>query len=367
MQVYRLLNFFCVVLLLASSPLMAVETVTMLDRGEPYEAMVSDAGLLWVGKSRQQFSANYLLEVYDSLGSLIDRKTLSHSLSTMKVGSSGEIIVTGINPNLRLTEYTSAKIENGKIQTWTKTVDIEGFITFWIGKMGGTQYFVDIGGNPNDASDPGQQLPAQTIFSSRGTNVHYLPARVSMPVAGTIADGKLLIVSSQGISLDGSSIIEVDPATSATRVITKSASARYRGIQYLNSTKELITLASRENKLRVIDFISGEIRREFSTNGFPRSFVTFGHCVIVGGDETNVVEAFDLSSQSDVPVFLTKVDLPVDEFSGIKSLAIDQNSGVLFARSSYACNPILEACDKDNNRIIKFDGSTASQLTSACK
>jgi hypothetical protein len=346
---------------------MAVETVTVLDRGEPYEAMVSDAGLLWVGKSRQQFSANYQLEVYESGGSLIDRKTLTHSLSTMKLASSGEVIITGINPNLRLTEYTSAKLQNGKIQASTKTVDIDGFITFWIGKIGNTQYFVDIGGNPNDTSDPGQHLPAQTIFSSKGTNVHYLPARVSMPVAGAIAGGKLLMVSSEGISQDGSTIVEVDHATSAIRVITKSASARYRGIQYLDSTKELLTLASRENKLKVIDSVSGEILREFSTDGFPRSFVTFGHCVIVGGDQTNVVEAFDLNRQSDLPVFSTKVDLPADEFSGIKSLAIDKNRGDLFARSSYACNPIIEACDKDNNRVIKFDSSTASELTSACK
>lgn len=368
MKNYGFLKSLCLYLLFAPSSLRAVETVTMLDRGEPYESMVFDNGVLWVGKSRQQFNVNYQLEAYDPNGTIIDRKALTHSLSTIKVGAaSGEIIVTGINPNLHLTEYTTAKIDKNRIQTSTKTVDVDGFITFWIGKIGGLHYFVDIGGNPNDTSGPGSQLPAQTIFSSKGTNVQYLTARVSMPVAGTSSGSKLFLVSSLGIGQDSSSIVEVDSLTAATRLITKSTTAKYRGIEYVPSSRELLTLASRENKLRVIDSVSGEIRKEFVTNGFPRSLVTFGDCVIVGGDETNVVEAFDLSRGSRDAVFVAKVDLSVHEFSGIKSLAVDKHKGTLFARSSYACNPLMEPCDDDNNRVVKFDQLTTSQLTAACK
>ena len=71
----------------------AAETVTLLDRGEPYDSMVAEAGVLWIGQSRLQFNANYRLEAYRADGTLIDRVTLSHSLSNMKVAGNSSIMI----------------------------------------------------------------------------------------------------------------------------------------------------------------------------------------------------------------------------------------------------------------------------------
>jgi hypothetical protein len=362
-----ILGLLSFVILTLSSGAYSVETVTLLDRGEPYDSMVMQDGVLWVGKSRHQFNSYYVLEAYRTDGRLLDQKQLSHSLSTMKVGDDGAVVITGINPQQRLTEYSVARLQNGKIEAATKTIDLGGFITFWLGKIGGLQYFADIGGNPNDTDDPSYQLPAQTIFTSTGTNAKYLAARVRMPVAGTSFNGKIFIVSSDGIGQRGSSVVEVDPVSSAVRVISKSATARYRGIKHISHGQEILTLASAENKLQVISPKSGEVLREYTTSGFPRSFVTYGRCVIVGGDETNEVEAFDLSSEANERVFALKIDMSYEEFSGIKSIAVDHRSGNLFARSAYACNPIIEPCNHDYNRIVKFDDVAISELSKACR
>lgn len=126
-------------------------------------------------------------------------------------------------------------------------------------------------------------------------------------------------------------------------------------------------MAVAESKLRLIDVKTGETRREFSTHGYARSFAMFGHCAVVGSEETNVVEAFDLGGQSEQAVFAAKVDLSMQDFSGLKTIAIDKDSGTIFARASYACNPLIEACDHDNNRIVKFEANVSRHLVLACQ
>lgn len=361
-----ILSVFIAVVALSATQASAVETVTLLDRGEPYDSMLVENGIVWIGQSRLQFNANYRLEAYRTDGTLLDRVTLSHSLSTMKAATNGSIMITGICPQSNLTRYTTAKVENGKIKFSTKEIALGGFITFWVANVSGRQFFVDIGGNPDDNSDPSIPQPAQTIFASTGSNASYLSARVRMPVSGTSLNDKLLLVSSEGIGSSAASLVEVDPRTSAVRVISKSPTAKYKNIQVLPGTTDLITNALSESKVKIIDSVSGQIRREFQTKGYPRSFVTAGHCILVGNDETNVVEVFDINAESTTPAFAEEVKMAAEEFSGIKSIAIDQASGTVFARAARACNPIMEACDHDNNRVIKFDQEFAARVKSAC-
>jgi hypothetical protein len=352
---------------LLAAPSFAVETVTVLDRGEPFDSMVASNGILWVGQSRINFKPSYKLRAFQTNGKLIDEVTLSHSLNTLKDAGNGAVISTGTSPQSQLTRYTVAKVEGGKIRFTTKEIALGGFITFWISSFGGRHYFADMGGNPNDPWDPGQPRPAaQTIFTSTGTNANYLSARVRMPVAGTSLNGKLLLVSSDGIGVDGTSLVEVDPRTSAVRVISKSQTAKYRGIEILPGSTNIVTSAWSESKVRVIDSSTGEIRREFATNGYPRSFVLIDQCIVVGNDETNVVEVFSLKGESSTPIMTANVGLDATEFSGIRSIAVDQASGNVFARSSNACNPMATNCDHDNNRVVKFDQALSSQIKASC-
>ncbi len=341
------------------------ETITLLDRGELHPSMIADNGVFWIGHSRRQFNSEYRLEVYTPEGKLIDQAPMSHSLIMMKKAGSNLIMMTGINPNSQLTEYTTAKLENGKIRLRTTQINLGGFITFWIGALGNRHYFVDMGGNPDDTTT-NLSLPAQTIFSSTGSNATYLNSRVRMPVAGTLLNNKLLLVSSQGIGMDAGSIVEVDPRSSAIRVLLTSKEARFKGLEVIPGTTHLVTSASALNKLIILDSASGQIRRELPTLGYTRAFVLTGHCLIAGNDETNTIEVFDLNSKEDKAIITENVKMAAAEFSGIKQIAVDNATGTVFARSNFSCNPMTTTCDKDYNRVITFGTTVAENVRKLC-
>ncbi len=346
-------------------PLLGVETVVILDRGEPYGAMTAEKGVFWIGQSRRNFNSDYRLEVYRPDGQLVDSVRLAHSLNQIKKAGNGSVVVTGINPVSQLTQYTFATFENDRIQFKTTQINVDGFISFWVGTLGKRHFFADIGGNPND-SQLNLDLPAQTLFSSASSAPTYLKARVRMPLAGEIIDGKLMIVSSEGMSLKAGSIVEVDPLTSSTKILLDSKTAQFRGIEAIPGTALLLTLAAGENKLLLIDKNTGEIKREFPTTGYSRVFNRFGHCAIVGNDESNTIEVFQLNSDVNQPVLTEKISLSADEFSGIKQIASDELTGTIFVRANFPCNPLIEVCNKDFNRVVSLGQNIATKLKNRC-
>ena len=186
----RKLSLSLAVLSLSYLQSFAVDTVTLLDRTEPYSAMTARNGVFWVGHSRKQFNVDFRIESYTPEGQLIATAPLRHSLLSIKPIDFDKVIITGVNPSTRLTEYTIAQLENGVIVLRTNQIDLGGgFINFWIGTLGNRAFFADVGGNPNDTSTDLQQ-PGQTIFYSTGSNTIYLKNRVSMPVAGLALNNK---------------------------------------------------------------------------------------------------------------------------------------------------------------------------------
>jgi hypothetical protein len=365
-QKLPILGFLICFSILSTKVALSLETVTLLDRGEPYPSMVAASGVFWIGQSRKQFNADYHLEVYSIEGKLIDRIQLTHSLSSIKTAPNGTVVVTGINPVTHLTEYTFAKLKNKKIQFKTTEISVDGFINFWIGNLGNSHYFADMGGNPNDTNQ-NFELPAQTLFYSTGSSPRYLSARVRMPIAGTVLNNKLIMVSREGFKSDAGSLVEVDPVSSSARVLSTTKNAHYNGLEIIPSTQEIMTSALALNKLLVFDSTSGTLKRELSTSGYTRSFAITGHCAIAGNDETHNIEVFDLNSKEDTALFSEPVNMPLEEFSGIKQIAVDEATGTVFARSTIACNPLIEACDKDDNRVVTFGPSVAQKIQGLCK
>jgi hypothetical protein len=240
---------------------------------------------------------------------------------------------------------------------------VNGFISFWIASIGPKHFFGDIGGNSEDTNTTG---PAQTIFYSTHSQPTYLTTRLSMPLSGTKIGNKLFVVSSLGYGQDKSTILEIDVETMSKRVVMASNTARYRGLTNIPGTSDIITSASAESKVQVIDTTAGAIRREFQTKGLPRSFDMTGHCLVVGNEDTNVVEIFDMNKNSEKPAFAAEINMPPEEFSGITRVAVDPNSGTIFARASWACNPVIEPCEHDFNRVVTLGVDTAKRVKTLC-
>jgi hypothetical protein len=273
--------------------------------------------------------------------------------------------MSGVNPATSLTSYSSARIEGGKIRLKTAEIALGGFINFWIADVAGRHYFADMGGNPND--NPPIGAPGQTIFSSTGTNSKYLGTRLRMPVSGVGLNNKLYLVSSEGLGQNKSTIVEVDPTTHQKRELLMSPTARFMTLKVLSGTTDLVTIATMENKIVILDSKSGQIRRELLTKGFTRDTAFLGHCVIAGDDKNNMVEIFDLRKNENAAFMAGELNLPAQDFSGIKSIAVDPNTGTIFARSNVPCNPAIESCENEYNRVVSFGLKFGQQVKEACQ
>jgi WD40 repeat protein len=359
------LGFILFMGVLSSRSAFSNNTITLLDRGELYPSMVADNQVFWIGHSRKNFVSDYHLEAYTSQGSLIDRVPLTHSLMSVKKTGAGAILITGINANSGLSEYTVASLKKGKIHLKTSKMSANGLINFWIGTLGKRLFFADMGGNPDDNTSD-MQAPAQTLFFSTGSEATFLSTRLRMPIAGTVLNGKLLLISRDSMKTDSSSIVEVDPTTAQKRVLLASKSASFRGIEVIPGTSDIITSAAQENKLVIFDTLNGKTKREIPTKGFTRSFALTGHCVIAGNDQTNTIELFDLASKENKSILTESVKMAASEFSGIKQIAVDEATGTVFARANLPCNPLLEKCTEDKNRVVSFDSTVADTIRSHC-
>lgn len=350
---------------LNARPAQASETVTLLDRGEPYHVLTADGGVFWIGHSRKNFNSYYRLEAWSPKGELIAAKELPHSLMSMKAAPGGGVMVTGINPSSQLTQYTRAQLSGRNITARTTTISLGGYISFWAGQNGNLQWFVDIGGNPNDTSDD-LSLPAQTLFSTTSTRARYLSARVRMPLDAVMEGQKMWIVSSGGMGSTYAKLVTVDTSTAATRDLHESRSAGYSAMAMLPDGQHLALAARNESHVAILNKNTGTVTRTLPTNGYLRSLATFGNCLLTGSDESNFIEVFDLRKDSNEPTIAARVKLEADEFSGIMRIAVDQATGIIFARASKACNPMVMACDKDDNRVVSIGETFGQTLKATC-
>lgn len=342
-----------------------VSTLTLLDRAEPNPgAMLIQNGTLWVGKSRKELNADYTVEAYDPGHRLLSSAKLPHSINFIKAYTGSSVIATGFNPNSRLTAYSIISLSNGRMNVKSTNVALGGFATFWIGSVAGKNFFVDHGGNSNDNAPLGQ--PAQTIFSYNGFSSRYLTTRLSLPVDGATYNNQLLLVSREQIGSPSAKIVRVDPATHKMTVLVKDTGANFGEMAQLGSTSLFAANASGTNKVIIFDANNPGVKREFATQGYTRNVATAGHCVFAGNDETNTIEVFDVDLQSPAPVLTLSVDMPENDFSGIKKIAVDRSSGQIYARAALPCNPVMGDCNNDNNRIVNWDSETAAKVKSVC-
>jgi hypothetical protein len=211
--------------------------------------------------------------------------------------------------------------------------------------------------------------PAQTLFKSTSTRARFLTTRLRMPVAGMVLNNKLFLVSSEGIGASSTKIVEVDPNTQQMRILFQTNTGGLSNIELVKFENKnyFVSNARGDNKLIVIDQESGALFREFPTLGYTRSVAVLGSCVIAGNDETNTIEAFNLKSSGSSPFLTAKVELPANLFSGIKKIAVDQTTGTVFARSALACNPMIDPCTDDNNRVVTMGSEIGNKLLANCQ
>ena len=353
----------------ALQPLMAdTSTVMELDRGEPFDAMVSQGGFLFVGQSRENFNSHYMLHILDSAQQLVRSISMTHSVEHLYPYGADSVIAIGtaIQPNLR--HYTIIKIRGRSFDVQDHSVPVTAWGNDWLGTYGGKEYFADMGGNSNDEETTNNpNLDAQTIFTMDPSGrARYLPIRLAGSMNGMFVGDQLLVNHIYDIRNASRNIHRINIATGQHDELFSAPRARIWDMLALDKNILAVSEAGAD-RVVFVDRLTKEIKGEVIVEGEPRSMVKLGHCILVGSRQSRAVTLINIKD-SLAPAKVGSLDFTTTDgaFRVLDKITADQNSGRVFGRSSYACNPVMETCEKTWNSVVVSSQDDAALVKSQC-
>ncbi len=355
-------------ILMGSAAFAGVKTVTLLDRGEPFEALTVHDGYLWVGKSRRQFNSDYRVEAFRKDGTKVGEAILNHSVTYMYSYGAKSVMALGTGHTPNLTMFTILDVRNGRVEARTRQVPIEAWATRWLGTINGREFFTDPGGNSNDpeaGTNPG--MAAQTIFSLGTTSPRYLPTRVRMPLEGLVMNNRIFAIQKDSMVGPHSNLVEIDPSSGQAKYHFQAKRMNLSGIYRLPGSS-VVALTERDAHQVVLhDITTGKTLSTLPVDDEPRAITGFGKCIMVGSFEQRGVQVIDVSNPAEPKEALRlEMDLSVNEFAKLFRVGVDATTGQVFGRSNLACNPMMSQCANDDNRVVVW-ADEAEAVLAACK
>jgi hypothetical protein len=354
---------------ISQTALSETETVAVLDRAEPFEANVFHSGHLWVGKSRKDFNSDYSVEIYAS-GVLEGKVTFPHSATFMYPYGANSVIVVGTGYSPNLTHYSIIEKSGTNFSVKTKQIPMQAWARQWIGNHNGKEFFTDPGGNQNDpARDDDFSLASQTFFSmSSSSSPRYLPTRLRLPTYGIKLGSMFYVLNAESIGSPQSNLHRLDPATNSITKVFPSFRNALATVSNIPGTN-LITLVERgANQFLIVDATTGSIVSTTVIAEDSKSHAIMGKCAVIASRTDRSVQFLDISNTAaPKQVMNLAIDLPPGEFRFLDKIDVDPVSFQVFARSNFPCNPLMEACNEDWNRVVTFKGETASKIAANCR
>lgn len=344
------------------------KTVTLLDKGEPYGAMVFHADHLWVGHSRKNFNADYKVQIFDRKDQLVSEIPLPHAPQVMYPYDDSSILIVGIGHTPNLTMYTLISHRGGSFPNRTRIIPMEAWANQWLGTFGGREYFTDPGGNPNDeAVTTDLTLASQTLFRMDGDTPKYLPTRMRLPVGGVVVDKSLFVIQKDAMTGPKSNLVQVDPATGKSSNLFAIPRQDLHVITKVPGTSLLAILERAANQVLIYDSVGKTLVSEVAVDRGPKPLKAMKNCLFVGSFEERSIQMLKRAPQGNFEV-AAKLNntMPTSEFKKLSEIAVDEKTGRVYARSNFPCNPISDSCVDDSNRVISWD-ALSQTIKESCR
>jgi hypothetical protein len=328
------------------------QTITVLDKGEVHDAMIFHDGHLWVGRSRENFSSAYKMQIYSSARELVAEIPLQHSATAAYAYDAQSVLVvgTGFNPNL--TQYTIIKRQGSHFVPMHKVIPAGAWANKWLGRWQGREYFSDMGGNPNDQNQD-FNLPAQTLFYMSGNAPRYMTTRLRMPLGGIIVGSKAYIVRHESMGQPQSYLALVDLQSQQARDINSTPYNNFTEVVSLPEHNILALSERGAGKVRLLDQASLQEVAVIDADAGVQSLAHSSKCLFVANRESRSVNVYNLENlRAPALVQTLEVDLSLDEFYSMNKMVVDTATGAIYGRSNYPCNPWVEECVRDYNRVV---------------
>lgn len=352
--------FFSVASAVAADPIKTT-VLSELDRFEGFDAHLFHAGYLWVGRSRLNLGGYYRLEVYDATGKQVANLELKHSLRQIAPFGQNAVIVVGVSAEPNVSQYTVVSAENGKFPVANHPVPETAWADRFVGSPKDA-IFSDPGGNQDD---PGLQTnpnqPAQTLFRLVNGEPHYLSTRLPLPTEGLVLGGKLYLVQDKDISGQQSNLVRVDLKTEKVERLFNDFWRQGLSNLTLLSDGTLALVERGAGQLLVVDPAAWKLTATIKVEaGTPHGLAQLGSCLVVGSETTKRVSFYDLKDTAHARLALWDLSGAGAKLLGIRNLAADPQSGRVYVRSAYACNPLDTKCGPDRNSVVMAEETSGA-------
>lgn len=344
-------------------------TVTTLDRGEPFEGMTFHDGVLWVGKSRKNFGSDYSLEMFEN-DKLIGKVTLPHAATYVYPYAAGSVIVVGTGYSPNLTQYSFVSKQGASFSVRTIQIPMDAWARQWIGTHNGKEFFTDPGGNQDDpARDNDLSLASQTFFShSSGARPRYLSTRLRLPLSGVKIGGSFYVINAESIGSPRSNLYSLDPRSGKLGPLFPSYRNALAAVRAVPGSSILAVSEEGARQVLLIDTSRDAHIGTATLEIDPSALTVMGHCVITGDQVEKKIAVIDVRDPAaPFETMSLSVDLPAEEFRYLSHIAADPVNGKLYLRSNMPCNPMVEACTHDWNRVLVLAGEEAMKLAGICR
>lgn len=347
-----------------------VTTLTELDPAEAYDAMAFQNGYLFVGSSRTNLNPDFHVRIYDRKDQLVKDFPIRHSLTHIRRYNKYAVIAVGTayENSVAHTFYSVISITGvNKFAVRTVKIPIDAWAQDWIGTVNGREYFADMGGNPHDEpSDP--TLPAQTIFSTDTSgSPRYLSTRLRGPNFGVALGSDLLIARFDSIQGPANFLARVNTKTAANSTAIKGTFQHIHDVK-VKPESTLIAISERDaSQISLGDLQSGTIVGSIPMNGSSGSVEWFGKCLVGSNVSEKKIQVFDVMDVKSPKLLKTIAFNDTGKiFAGLRGMTMDLETGRVYGRSAYPCNPFITKCDKTENSVAVLDNMTSKEIFDLC-
>lgn len=349
---FVLFAFLCLVPFLSPAATPVETTVlSQLDKFEPFEAHLFHGGQLFVGRSRKGLAGYYRLEIYSAEGVQLSDLPLQHSPRYLYPYGPEAVLAVGVSAEPNISQYTIVHFRRGNFTTSTNPVPETAWADRFLGKPG-QLIFSDPGGNQqDDAIVDNPNLPAQTLFRMQGANATFLSTRLPAPRAGTVIGNTLYLLHDKDIFGQQSNFSSVNLTTQKTERFFPSWRQRLVSLLPLDNGKIALSEQGADQVL-FLDPTSKQTTVLKVEAGTPRGLATLGSCLVVASESSRQISFYDLKSSDNHLVAQWDLTGAGGKLYGIRSLAVDPQSGRVYVRSAYACSPNDPTCPSDRNNVL---------------
>ena len=306
----------------------AIRTVTVLDRGEPYRGQVFHDGHLWEGHSTGGVGS-YRLDVHAADGSqILATARVPHTQEFLYPFGPHTILSVGKHYTARwgsLTYHSIARFQHGRLRVKTRAMpmalQVEQF-----GGQANRMYFNETG--------------SRKVFRWTRWGARPLAPDIHLPGVILPFEKFVFVLERNRLSAGAENVVKIDLASQRIERTFPQPRNKLSTMIDLHGYPWLAAVESWADQTLLIDKEHNTLFAALPTPGTPIDVAQFRTHLLVVSRDPKRLRFFDLSVSGTPQVAEWDLSALGDDFCNITTMHVDQQSGNVFLRSPF--HPLID-------------------------